>query len=70
MINKPVFCPCKDPDNRKKCGNIMDQKDDWYFEWYGMCETCYIKYNSHKEDIAKEMEKQLTEKAKQYVYKR
>ena len=59
----PMFCPCKNPDTGKKCGNMMRNWDQMFYDQYGMCEACYLKYNSHKEDIAKEMEKQQNEVA-------
>ena len=58
----PMFCPCRDPDTDKRCGNVMRNWDEMFFEQYGMCEECYLKYNSHKEEIAEEMERQLAEK--------
>jgi len=58
VINRPLFCPCKSPETGKRCKKIMTDVDDNCFEWYGMCEECYLKYNSHKEEIAEEMEKQ------------
>tara|TARA_Y100000310_G_C20700659_1_gene829560 strand:+ start:7245 stop:7535 length:291 start_codon:yes stop_codon:yes gene_type:complete len=58
----PMFCPCRDPETEKKCGNVMYNWDEMFYEQYGMCEKCYLKYNSHKEEIANEMKKQLIEK--------
>ena len=58
----PMFCPCKDPDTDEKCGRVMYTWDEMFYEQYGMCEACYLKYNSHKEEIAVEMDKQLSEK--------
>tara|TARA_R110000744_G_scaffold9052_4_gene29454 strand:+ start:1367 stop:1651 length:285 start_codon:yes stop_codon:yes gene_type:complete len=54
----PSFCPCKEPETGKKCGNFMRGWDQQFYDQYGMCEKCYLKYNSHKEDIADETEKQ------------
>jgi|2_EtaG_2_1085320.scaffolds.fasta_scaffold00514_12 hypothetical protein len=58
----PMFCPCRDPETEEKCGNVMYNWDEMFYEQYGMCEKCYMKYNSHKEEVAKEMDKQLAEK--------
>ena len=58
----PMFCPCKDPDTEEKCGNVMYNWDEMFYDQYGMCEECYLKYNSHKEEVAAEMENQLKEK--------
>jgi hypothetical protein len=41
----PNFCPCVDPETEKKCGNFMRSWDIMFYDQYGMCEECYLKYN-------------------------
>jgi hypothetical protein len=41
----PNFCSVKDPETGKKCGNFMRSWDIMFYDQYGMCEECYLKYN-------------------------
>ena len=41
----PHFCPALDPQTKKKCGNFMNHWDIYFYQQYGMCEKCYLKYN-------------------------
>ena len=41
----PNFCPLVDPETEKKCGNFMRSWDIMFYDQYGMCEQCYLKYN-------------------------
>ena len=44
----PNFCPCVSPDTNKKCGNFMRNWDIMFYDQYGMCEECYLKFNDGK----------------------
>ena len=39
------FCSVKDPETGKKCGKFMRSWDIMFYDQYGMCEDCYLKYN-------------------------
>ena len=41
----PNFCPCKDEETGKKRGKFMRHWDIMFYDQYGMCEQCYLKYN-------------------------
>jgi len=41
----PNFCSVKDPETGKKCGKFMRSWDIMFYDQYGMCEDCYLKYN-------------------------
>ena len=47
----PAFCPVVKPETVKKCCNFMRNLDIMFYEKYGMCEECYLQYNSHIEGI-------------------
>jgi hypothetical protein len=56
----PNFCPCKDPKTDKRCGRLFHSVwDIQFYEQYGMCETCYIKYNSHLEELGVDVEEKI-----------
>tara|TARA_B100000749_G_C18343431_1_gene430073 strand:+ start:676 stop:960 length:285 start_codon:yes stop_codon:yes gene_type:complete len=44
----PHFCPALDPETEKKCGKFMGHWDIYFYQQYGMCEQCYLKYNDGK----------------------
>jgi len=64
-VNKenPWFCPCKDPETGEKCGRVLTNWDQLFFNQYGMCEKCFAKYNSHIDGIQEKIEnvKEMTE---------
>ena len=41
----PNFCPVVDPETEEKCGKFMRSWDLHFYDQYGMCESCYLKYN-------------------------
>jgi len=47
----PTFCKVVDPDTGKKCGIFMRNWDEMFYEKYGMCEVCYLKYNAHVDQL-------------------
>lgn len=54
----PNFCPVIHEDTGKKCNKFMGTWDLDFYSKYGMCETCFLKYNDHINEIAKEWIKQ------------
>ena len=57
----PTFCTVIHPDTGKRCGNFMRNWDEMFYEQYGMCEECYLKYNSHFDEIKQKMNNELGE---------
>ena len=57
----PTFCTVIHPDTGKRCGNFMRNWDEMFYEQYGMCEECYLKYNSHVDEIKQKMNNELGE---------
>ena len=58
----PNFCPCKDPDTDEKCGNYL--RTSWdisFYEQYGMCEKCFIKYNNHLNELGVDVNERTDE---------
>ena len=39
----------------------MRNWDELFYEQYGMCEECYLKYNSHVDEIKQKMNNELGE---------
>jgi len=40
----PMFCPWEDPDTEEKCGNVMRNWDEMFYERWKCCEECFLKY--------------------------
>ena len=57
----PAFCTVIHPDSGKRCSNYMRNWDEMFYEQYGMCEECYLKYNSHVDEIKQKMNNGLGE---------
>ena len=57
----PAFCTLVHPDTGKRCGNYMRNWDEMFYEKYGMCEECYLKYNSHVDEIKQKLNNELGE---------
>ena len=47
----PAFCPVVKPETGEKCSNFMRNWDIMFYEKYGMCEECYLQYNSHVDGV-------------------
>ena len=61
----PTFCTVVDPDTNKKCGIFMRNWDEMFYEQYGMCETCYLKYNAHIEEVKQKLDNEAGEVVKE-----
>ena len=57
----PTFCTVIHPDTGKRCGNFMRNWDEMFYEQYGMCEECYLKYNAHVDEIKQKLNNKLGE---------
>jgi hypothetical protein len=55
----PNFCPIIHEDTGEKCNKYMRAWDIDFYQRFGMCETCFVKYNDHIDKIAEEWKKQL-----------
>ena len=51
----PTFCTVVDPETNKRCGKFMRNWDEMFYNQYGMCEDCYLKYNSHVDEIKEKL---------------
>ena len=47
----PTFCTVIDPETNKRCGKFMLNWDEMFYDQYGMCEDCYLKYNKHVDEV-------------------
>ena len=61
----PTFCTVIDPETNKRCGKFMRNWDEMFYEKYGMCEDCYLKYNSHIEEVKEKLENAAGEVVKE-----
>ncbi len=52
----PTFCTVVDPDTDKRCNKFMRVWDEMFYNQYGMCEDCYLKYNAQAEKLKKELD--------------
>tara|TARA_Y100001937_G_scaffold127265_1_gene198984 strand:+ start:1644 stop:1943 length:300 start_codon:yes stop_codon:yes gene_type:complete len=57
----PTFCTVVDPDTGKRCGIFMRNWDEMFYEKYGMCESCYLKYNSHVDELKNKIDNEVGE---------
>ena len=57
----PTFCTVVDPDTGEKCGIFMRNWDEMFYEQYGMCETCYLKYNAHVDQLKEKLDNKAGE---------
>ena len=61
----PTFCTVIDPETNKRCGKFMRNWDEMFYEKYGMCEDCYLKYNSHIEEVKEKLDNAAGEVVKE-----
>ena len=61
----PTFCPVIDPETNKKCNKFMRNWDEMFYNQYGMCETCYLKYNDHIEKVKEKLGNEAGEVVKE-----
>ena len=61
----PTFCPGIDPETNKKCNKFMRNWDEMFYNQYGMCETCYLKYNDHIEKVKEKLGNEAGEVVKE-----
>ena len=61
----PTFCPVIDPETNKKCNKCMRNWDEMFYNQYGMCETCYLKYNDHIEKVKEKLGNEAGEVVKE-----
>ena len=59
------FCTVIDPETNKRCGKFMRNWDEMFYEKYGMCEDCYLKYNSHIEEVKQKLDNEVGEVVKE-----
>ena len=61
----PTFCTVIDPETNKRGGKFMRNWDEMFYEKYGMCEDCYLKYNSHIEEVKEKLDNAAGEVVKE-----
>ena len=61
----PTFCTVVDPETNKRCGKFMRNWDEMFYNQYGMCEDCYLKYNSHVDEIKEKLDNAAGEVVKE-----
>ena len=61
----PTFCTVIDPETNKRCGKFMRNWDEMFYEKYGMWEDCYLKYNSHIEEVKEKLDNAAGEVVKE-----
>ena len=54
-----------DPETNKRCGKFMRNWDEMFYNQYGMCEDCYLKYNSHVDEIKEKLDNAAGEVVKE-----
>jgi hypothetical protein len=61
----PTFCAVVDPETNKKCNKFMRNWDEMFYNQYGMCEDCYLKYNAHVDAIKEKLDNKTGEVIKE-----
>ena len=61
----PTFCTVVNPETNKKCNKFMRNWDEMFYNQYGMCETCYLKYNDHIEKVKEKLGNEAGEVVKE-----
>ena len=61
----PTFCPVVDPETNEKCNKFMRNWDEMFYNQYGMCEDCYLKYNAHIDAIKEKLDNKTGEVIKE-----
>ena len=61
----PTFCAVVDPETNKKCNKFMRNWDEMFYNQYGMCEDCYLKYNAHVDAIKEKLDNKTGEVTKE-----
>ena len=61
----PTFCPVVAPETNEKCNKFMRNWDEMFYNQYGMCETCYLKYNDHIEKVKEKLGNEAGEVVKE-----
>ena len=61
----PTFCAVVDPETNKKCNKFMRNCDEMFYNQYGMCEDCYLKYNAHVDAIKEKLDNKTGEVIKE-----
>ncbi len=57
----PMFCTVIDPETNKRCGKLMGNWDEMFYEKYGLCEDCYLKYNDHVDAVKEKLDNEAGE---------
>ena len=61
----PTFCAVVDKETNKKCNKFMRNWDEMFYNQYGMCEDCYLKYNAHVDAIKEKLDNKTGEVIKE-----
>ena len=61
----PTFCTVVNPETNKKCNKFMRNWDEMFYNQYGMCEDCYLKYNAHVDAIKEKLDNKTGEVTKE-----
>ena len=61
----PTFCTVVDPETNKKCNKCMRNWDEMFYNQYGMCEDCYLKYNAHIDTVKEKLDNKAGEVTKE-----
>ena len=61
----PTFCTVVDPETNKRCGKFMRNWDEMFYNKYGMCESCYLKYNAHVDEVKNKLDNAVGEVVKE-----
>ena len=61
----PTFCAVVDPETNKKCNKFMRNWDEMFYNQYGMCEDCYLKYNAHIDTVKEKLDNKAGEVSKE-----
>lgn len=61
----PTFCTVVNPETNKKCNKFMRNWDEMFYNQYGMCEDCYLKYNAHVDAIKEKLDNKTGEVIKE-----
>ena len=49
----------------KKCNKFMRNWDEMFYNQYGMCEDCYLKYNAHIDTVKEKLDNEAGEVIKE-----
>lgn len=61
----PTFCTVVNPETNKKCNKFMRNWDEMFYNQYGMCEDCYLKYNAHVDAVKEKLDNKTGEVTKE-----